>query len=118
MGYILDSTTIRAPYRFTERNNTQMAQQRPLDGSITRDYFGSNKRVWTFEYVNCKKSDYDTLNTIYQSYLSTGTGKTLQITETNYAVSTITVHVDLLVRNFSVRGTDYISDFTLILTEA
>lgn len=117
MGYILDGTTIRAPYRFDERNSTQVAQQRTLDGSVNRDYFGDNKRTWILSYNNCKKADYDTINTIYQSYLSTAAGKSFQITETNYAVASTTVHLDLLLRGFSIRGTDYISDFTLTLTE-
>ncbi len=118
MSYILDSTTIRAPHEFSEGNSTQVAVQRALSGSINRDYFGSNKRVWSLSYRNVKKSDYDVINTIYQSYLSTGNTKTWQITETNYTVSQTNVHVDLESRSFSVRGSSYISDFDLILTEA
>lgn len=117
MSYILDGTTIRNPHTFDETNSTQVAQQRALSGRITRDYFGSNKRVWVLEYQNTKKTDYDEINTIYQSYLTSGTGKTWQVTETNYTVSQTTVHVDLLERGFYIRGTDYLSDFTLVLTE-
>jgi len=118
MAYTLDGTNIRAPHEFDETNSTQVAQQRTLDGSIKRDYFGANKRVWTLTYTNTKKADYDTINTIYQSYLSTGTAKTWVVTETNYPISSTSVHVDLLQRGFSIRGEDYISDFDLILTEA
>lgn len=118
MSYLLAGSAIRAPHDFEESNSTQVAQQRTLGGSINRDYFGSNKKVWVLNYENTKKADYDTINTIYQSYLSTGTAQTWSVTETNYTVSSTTVHVDLLVRGFKVRGTDYISDFTLTLTEA
>ena len=118
MAYLLDSTTIRRPITISDTNSTQLAQNRTLDGSVTRDYFGSNKRVWVLEYENTTKTDFDAINTIYQSYLSTGTAKTWQVTETNYTVSSTTVHVDLRQRDFSVGGSDYISDFTLILTEA
>lgn len=101
-----------------EKNQTQYAQQKALSGAVGRDYFGSNKRIWTLEYENTKKAAYDTIKTIYDSYLSTGTAKSWEVTETNYAVSATTVHVDLQVRKFTMSGTDYISDFTLILTEA
>ena len=118
MSFILASTTIRRPKSMNVSNDTQSAQNRTLGGSITRDYFGSNKRVWTLEYENTTKTDFDTINTIYLSYLSTGTAQTWSVTETNYTISSTNVHVDLISRNFSVGGEDYISDFTLTLTEA
>lgn len=118
MAYILDSTTIRRPAQFTESNNSQSAQNRTLDGSITRDYFGSNKRVWTLDFTTVKKTDYDTIKAIYDSYLSTGATKTWEVTETNYTISSVNVHIDLVERGFTIKGTDYLSDFTLTLTEA
>jgi hypothetical protein len=118
MSYLLASTTIKAPHTFSETNSTQVAQNRTLDGSINRDYFGSNKRVWTLEYRNTKKADYDTIKTIYTSYLATVAAVAWEVTETNYTISATTVHVDLVERGFSVRGSDYISDFSLTLTEA
>lgn len=101
-----------------ETNNTQMAQQRTLDGSIRRDHFGTNKRCWELSYKNVKKSDYDTIKTIYDSYLATTSVKTWETTETNYTISQTSVHVDLIERGFTIRGTDYLSDFDLVLTEA
>lgn len=118
MSWVLSGTNIRAPHEFDESNSTQVAQNRALDGSINRDHFGSNKRVWTLEYRNTNKTDYDAIKTIYDSYLSTGNVKTWEVTETNYTISETNVHVDLLLRSFSIRGEDYLSDFTLILTEA
>lgn len=118
MSYLLAGSTLRNPHDFEERNSTQVAEQRTLSGSVNRDYFGSNKRVWVLNYQTTKKTDFDTINNIYQSYLSTGTAQTWQVTETSYTVSQTNVHVDLLVRQFSVRGSDYLSDFTLTLTEA
>lgn len=115
--YVLDGTTIKAPQEITEPNSTQFAQNRTLDGQINRDYFGNNKRVWQLNYKNTKKSDYDIIKAIYTSYLSTGTAKSWEITETNYPIAATTVHVDLPERGFNVRGVDYISDFTLTLTE-
>lgn len=118
MAYLLDATEIRRPMELVEQNNTQVAQHRTLSGAITRDYFGSNKRVWRLEYRNVLKSEYDAIKTIYDSYLSTGTAKSWEITESNYTISATTVHVDLQEREFRVGGSSYISDFTLILTEA
>lgn len=118
MAYLLDGSTIRSPMQMTEQNSTQAAQHRVLSGSVTRDYFGSNKRVWELNYRNVLKADYDTIKTIYDSYLSTGTAKSWQVTETNYTVSSTTVHVDLRERDFKVGGENYISNFDLVLTEA
>lgn len=118
MSYLLNGSTIRRPVKLRVSNDSQSAQNRTLDGSITRDYFGSNKRVWVLSYENTTKTDFDTINTIYSSYLSTHTPQAWEITETNYTISATTVHVDLKVREFSVGGADYISDFTLTLTEA
>lgn len=102
----------------TEDNSTQYAQQRTLSGSITRDHFGSNKRTWKLEYRNIQKTDFDTINAIYQTYLSTTSAVSWEVTETNYTISATTVHINLDSRGFTVGGEDYISDFTLVLTEA
>lgn len=118
MPYLLDATTIRNPHEIKEQNSTQVAVQRTLDGSINRDHFGSNKRTWTLSYKNAKKTEYDTIKTIYTSYLATTTTKTFQVTETNYTIASTRVHIDLIERSFSVGGTDYLSDFDLVLTEA
>jgi len=118
VSYLLAGGTIRSPHKFDESNSTQFAQNRTLDGTKSRDYFGDNKRVWTLDYQNTNKTDYDTIKAIYDSYLMTGNTKTWQVTETNYTISSTNVHVDLIERGFSIRGEDYLSDFTLILTEA
>lgn len=118
MSYLLSATSIRRPNSINERNLTQYAQQKALDGSVGRDYFGANKRVWTLEYANTNQTDYNTIKTIYTSHLTTGETKSWQITETNYSVSATQVHIDLLERDFTIKGTDYLSNFTLILTEA
>jgi hypothetical protein len=116
--YSLGGSTIKAPYKMTETNVTQCAVQRVLSGNIGRDYFGSNKKVWKLYYKNTSKTHYDTINTIYQTYLSTGSTQAFISTETNYLVSSTKVHIDLADRDFDSSGDSYISGFTLILTEA
>lgn len=121
MSYILNGTVIRSPMAFTEDNSTQVAQNRTLGGSINRDFFGTNKTVGSYDFVNAQTSEFSTINAIYQNYLTTGTTQSWQITEANYNgrfSSARNVHVDLLHRGYSVRGSSYLSDFTLILTEA
>jgi hypothetical protein len=118
MSYVLASTSIKPPKNINEANSTQFAVQRVLTGAIGRQYFGSNKRVWTLNYENTNKNDYDIIRAIYNDYLNTGNLKSWQVTETNYSISATYVHVDLTGRDFKVGGTDYISDFTLTLTEA
>lgn len=117
MAYLLAGQTIRNPKTIDESNSTQVAENRTLDGTVARDYFGSNKKVWTLNFENAKKADYDTINTIYQSYLSTGTTQSFQSTEANYTIAATNVHIDLLQRGFRIQGSDYLSDFTLILKE-
>lgn len=118
MAYLLSGTPIRAPQSVDEENATQFAQQQTLQGTIGRDYFGSNKRIWTLAFENVNPTDYQTIKTIYDSYLLTNTAKTWSVTETNYTVSSTSVHMDLSKRTFSVKGDSYLSSFTLILTEA
>lgn len=118
MAYLLDSTEIRSPHSISETNNTQYAQQRSLSGSISRDIFGSNKRVWELVYNYVNSTDYTTIKTIYNSYLNTNTTKDFEITEANYTVSAVKVHIDLQERGFTTKGSDYLSSFTLTLTEA
>lgn len=118
MSYILSGSVLRSPHTFSEGNSTQFAQNRTLDGTKSRDYFGSNKRIWTLDYKNTNATDYATIKAIYDSYLANAVAKTWEVTETNYTVSSTNVHVDLVDRGFSIRGTDYLSDFSLILTEA
>lgn len=118
MGYILDSTTIRSPHSINETNGKQFAQQKALSGAVGRDFFGSNKRRWVLEYKNVNTTDYAIIKNIYDSYQSNASTKTWEITETNYTVSSTDVHIDLQERDFSVKGSDYLSDFTLVLTEA
>lgn len=117
MAYVLNGTNIRNPQQLKETNSTLVAQQRALSGTVSRDYFGSNKKVWILNFRNTKKADYDTIKTIYDSYLSSAVAKTWEVTEANYTVAQTSVHIDLIERAFSVRGSDYISDFDLILTE-
>lgn len=117
MAWILNGTNIRAPQQFSETNDKQTAQNRTLDGTVNRDHFGSKKRVWTLEYESAKTTDYNTINTLYNTYLSNSVPLTWEVTETNYSFTVVDVHVDLRERGFYIRGTDYLSDFTLVLTE-
>lgn len=117
MSYLLDGSTIRNPINIEEQTVDQYAQQKTLDGQVSRDYFGSTKRVWILDYVNIPPSDYNTIKTIVDAYKSTVAAKTFQSTETNYTIASTSCHLDLTRRKFTVGGTDYISDFSLVLTE-
>lgn len=117
MSYLLDATTIRRPMNIEELTVDQYAQQKALSGAVGRDYFGSTKRIWALDYVNTQPIEYQTIKTIVDDYKSTGTAKNFESTESNYLIASTDCHLDLTKRNFSVGGTDYISDFTLIITE-
>lgn len=117
MAFILDGITIRRPHTMQEANSTQIAVQRVLSGDITRDLFGSDKRVWTLAYTVVKKAAFDLINNIYQDYLINNIPKSWEITEPNNTIDVTTVHIDLQTRSFTIRGETMLSDFTLILTE-
>lgn len=118
MSYLLGGAPIKKPQSMAEDNSTQVTQVRTLSGAVNRDFFGSNKRVWTLDYSTIVKADYDVINALYQAYLLSGNPVTWQSTETNYPVASTNVHIDLLNRGFTYKGGSYLSDFTLILTEA
>lgn len=118
MSYILSGSTIKKPQSISEDNSTQTTEVRTLSGAVNRDQFGSNKRKWTCNYSTITKADYDVINAIYQAYLLAGNPVTWQSTESNYTFASTNVHVDLLTRGFNYKGGSYLSDFTLILTEA
>lgn len=118
MSFILNGTTIKGPTQIDEANSTLTAQQRPLQGNYTRDIFGSNKRVWTLTFDSVNPTAFTAINAIYVAYLANATAVTWQVTEANYTVAVTNVHVDIKSRRFKVRGSSYLSDFTLILTEA
>lgn len=118
MPYYLDDLLIRRPSNLQEENNTQFAQNRTLDGSINRDYFGDIKRIWTLNYQTVNKDDYFTIRAIYNDYLTNKNAINFEITEDNYTILQTQVFMDIPTRGFSVKGTDYLSDFTITLTES
>lgn len=119
MAYTLDGNTIKAPNSIAETvDNVQYAQQRTLQGTIGRDYFGDNKRIWKLSYQNIPKASYDTIKSVYDNYVATGTAVSFESTETNYTIASTNVHINIDTRGFSVGGEDYISSFSVILTEA
>jgi hypothetical protein len=118
MSYSLNSTTIRRPNSMKQGNNTQYAANRVLSGANTRDYFGSNKRIWVLSYKNLNPSDFATIDTIYQNYLTNGAAVPFAVSEGNLVISSTNVLIDWPERDFGVPGSTYLSDCELTLTEA
>ena len=117
MAYILNNITIHRPKAMDVERGAQTVQLRTLNGKIHRDIFGSEKRQWILKYSNLLPADYTTIETQYNLYLANQETVPWEITEGNYPVSEVMVHVDLPKRGFRVLGTSYISDFELVLTE-
>jgi len=118
MPYYIDDQLIRSPSNLSEDNNIQYAQNRTLDGTVTRDYFGDIKRVWTLNFETVNKDDYFTIRAIYNDYLTNQNAIHFEITEDNYTILQTSVFMDIPTRSFGIKGTDYLSDFTVTLTEA
>lgn len=117
IAYILNGITIPMPHHISEENGTQYVQHRVIEGDINRDFFGNNKRVWTLQYRNSKKTNYDVIKSIYDHYLTSGQFATWEIQGDNYSVSETNVHIELPERHFSTAGRSYISDYELTLLE-
>jgi len=119
MAYTLGGSEIKRPKSIEEMRNEQYAQQKTLDGTVSRDYFSSRvgtKRIWQLTYENVQPSEYDVIDAVYTTYKSTDTAQSWESDETNYTFSA-TVHMDLVDRSFVKSGDQYLSNFTLILTE-
>lgn len=117
MSYVLNGSSIKRPASMNESNSTQYAANRVLSGANTRDYFGSNKRIWTLNYENLNITDYQTIQSIYLAYLASGVALPWLVSESNYSVSQTNVMIDLQSRDFSIKGSSYLSNCVLILTE-
>lgn len=115
--YTLNSIQIRRPSGISEGNSTMSVQIKTLDGQVNRDYFGSNKRVWSLSYNNITTTDYNVIKTIYDNFVDTEVPVPWVLNDANYNYSA-TVHIDIEDREFVVRGLTYLTNFNLILTEA
>lgn len=115
MSYLLGGTEIPRPQSMSVSRMSQYAQNKTLDGSVNRDYFGEDKLVFVLEYGNLLPADYTTLLGRYDEYIANGL-RFFDTTGEAVVYGTL-VHVDLVPREYTVKGSSYISDTTLVLTE-
>lgn len=116
MSYLLGGVSIKRPSSMSVSRESQFAQQKTLDGSVNRDYLGSDKLVFELVYDNITTGDYTVLIERYDDYIDNGT-RFFDTTGEAVEYGTL-VHVDLRPREFRVKGSSYISRAVLILTEA
>jgi hypothetical protein len=116
MSYTLAGTDFKRPTSIGWSIVSQFAENKTLDGSVSRDYFGSDKNVWQLSYKNVTNTDYLSILALYQDYLTNGV-RYFQTVGESIVVGAL-VHVSLSERQFTVGGSDYLADFTLTLTEA
>ena len=116
MSYQLAGTTIKRPTSMNWTRTSQFAQNRTLDGSVTRDYFGDDKNVWELTYENISNADYLSILALYDDYIANGV-RYFETPGENITIGAY-VHVSVNQRSFTVGGTDYLAGFTLVLTEA
>lgn len=118
MAYLLNGSEIKRPSEIQERDSKQYAQHKTLDATVSRDSFGSAKRIWVLTYKNCNAADYNIIKTIRDTYRSNDTVISWESTESNYTIAETWVHIDMDNRVIGVPGSDYLSDFSVTLTEA
>lgn len=116
MAYLLGGVAIKRPTSMNWTRTSQYAQNKTLDGSVTRDYFGDDKNIWVLQYRNVSNSDYSAILARYDDYIANGV-RYFDSTGEAISIGTL-VHVSVDTRSFNVGGTDYLGDFSLILTEA
>ena len=95
----------------------QYSEIQALTGTVSRDYFGNEKKVYILEYKDCSAEDYTTIETQYNAYLTSNSVVAFVCTDTNNTISA-DVHVDLKPQKYRQGGESYPSDFELILKEA
>lgn len=95
---------------------SQFAENKTLDGSVNRDYFGDDKNVWELHYDLINNDDYSTILSIYDDYINVGT-RYFETTGEAITIGTL-VHVQVNQRSFNVGGSQYLAGFVLTLIEA
>lgn len=84
MAWSINGNTIQAPANKTIKHDIQEATRRTLDGSYTRDYIGSEKKVFICEYPTISKVEYDWIRGFYENQRDNGTTMTLVIDEISF----------------------------------
>ena len=87
VGWLLQGNPIPAPSKTQIKNDVQKVTRRVLDGSYSRDYIGSEKKVFECEYDFISAADYDFIKGQYDEQRLYGTAKTLAITKTGLTFS-------------------------------
>lgn len=116
MSYLIAGVEIKRPNSMRWTTSSQFAQNRGLDGTISRDYMGDDKNIWELSYTNVPDNHYQNIVAVYQDYKTNGV-RYFETPGETITTGTL-VHLSLDTRDFSEGGTDYLANFTLTLTEA
>ncbi len=111
MSYILGATTLPNPKEFFREPIEVSVENVSLEGRTTKDIFKRKERfILRFQHLTPAQvasilSEYDVETT-----------KDFEVTETNLTIAATPVHIRITPRDY-MKGSEYRSDFNLILTE-
>ena len=89
MAWKLQGRTIPAPSKKEVKLDIQQSTHRTLDGGYSRDYIGSEKKVFICEWENILKTDFDWIYQQYSEQRDAGTAKNLTIDELSFNANVI-----------------------------
>ncbi len=111
MSYILGATTLPNPKEFNREFIEVSAENLSLEGRTTKDIFKRKERFFLkFQHLTPAQ-----VASILSEY-NAETEKNFEVTETNLTIAATLVHIAFSPRDY-MKGNEYRSDFTLILTE-
>ena len=82
MSFTLAGSAIPTPSKKTESSDAIVVNHKCIDGTNTRDFVGTEKRIFECEWANIEYSDFQTIKNAYEDQRDNGTAKNLTISET------------------------------------
>jgi len=85
--WILDGNQIPTPQRKVIKNDVVAVVHRTLDGGFSRDFVGSEKKIFECEYTPISAEDYEVIRAEYEDQRDNGTAKILTISDDDFTFS-------------------------------
>lgn len=97
MSWNLAGVAIQAPQKKSVKNDVQEVVHRTLNGTYSRDFIGTAKKVIECEYSPISETEYQKLLTAYEDQRDNGTTKNLFISEDGFDFSAnVLIRIDTL----------------------
>lgn len=112
MSFILGSTTLPMPVKFSRETIERAAVNETIDGTTKKDLTNRKER-FVLEFKNLTQAEVSSILSEYNLQ----TTRTFQVTEDNLTISGTSVHIDIPSREYNQKSADYREDLSIVLTE-